>query len=192
MRRVISMSDEELMAVFKEVLQAKLPSNAAASNPEGLASQLQQQFPRISGFRLQWPWQQAPPTADSSNVSMLSKLLANVGSTTNDVAAGEHANPEAPGDSQSDGRRSSSESMRAPGVPENARLSSSTEAPQDAESERDRRPSWILQQTRQKEERMLQIGEGARDVSLVNRFTCLQPTFILRQANTTLCFLPSG
>ena len=85
--RITKMSDDELLAAFKDVLQAKLPSNPASS-PAGPLSALQQIPARIQEFKLQWPWQQAPPTADSSSVSMLNHLLQKGGSGTTEAATG--------------------------------------------------------------------------------------------------------
>ena len=105
------MSDDELVAAFKEVLQAKLPPNpaaTAAASPEGPLSSLQQIPARIQGFRLQLPWQQAPPTADSSSASMLSKLLQTGSSGTSEAAAAGSSKSEASDASRSGPPRSNS------------------------------------------------------------------------------------
>lgn len=106
-RRITRMSDEELVAAFKEVLQAKLPSSPAASAPEGPLSSLQQLPARIQGFRLQLPWQQAPPTADSGSASMLSKLLQTGGSGASEGPAAASSKSEASGASRLEARSSS-------------------------------------------------------------------------------------
>lgn len=109
--RIAKMNDDELLAAFKEVIQAKLPSNPAASTSEGPLSSLQQIPARIQAFRLQWPWQQAPPTADSSTVSMLSNLLQKGVSGTNEAAAAGSSKAEAKDASLLEAESSSGEGM---------------------------------------------------------------------------------
>ena len=144
------MSDEELLAAFKEVLQAKLPSNAAgvaASTPEGPLSSLQQIPARIQGFRLQLPWQQAPAPADSSSASMLSKLLQTRASGRSEAAAAGSGKSEASDASRSEARSSSSleNTSASTSTSEDAgssrlgiALSDSTRGPQTSGPNRDR------------------------------------------------------
>ena len=137
------MSDEELVATFKEVLQAKLPSNSAASDPATPPSSLQQLQARVQGFRPQWPWQQAPPTADGSSVSMLGKLFQDVGSGTSKAAAAGGGSSEATNASQLEARTSSPEEALAFDKPEEAqssRLGSSSIDSQYVRSDREGGP----------------------------------------------------
>ena len=61
------MSDEELLAAFKEVLQARNPANLTAARPAGPLTFLERLPEQIKGLKLNWPWPPEPtPTEDSA------------------------------------------------------------------------------------------------------------------------------
>ena len=120
------MSDEELVATFKEVLQAKLPSSrndTGASEPAAPPSILQQVPAKLQEFRLQWPGQQAPPPADSSDASMLSKLLHSVGPGASTAAAAGSSASEATNAGEVKATTSTPESTLPSDKPEKAQSS---------------------------------------------------------------------
>ena len=135
------MTDDELVAAFKEVLSAKLPVPAVADHPAGIRSadsasaqsangplgSLQQLSAKVQELRLHLPWQQAPLPESSSNASIVSKMMQDVGPVRKESAAAKSSEFEASTTTPLEARSSRTDSMQADlkgSAPEEARISS--------------------------------------------------------------------
>lgn len=135
------MTDDELVAAFKEVLSAKLPVPAAADHSAGIRSadsasvqsangplsSLQQLSAKVQGLRLYLPWQQAPLIPESSsNASIVSKMMQDVGAVRKESAAAKSSESEASTTTPLDSRSGRPDSMQTDlkgSSPEEARKS---------------------------------------------------------------------
>ena len=64
------MSDEELLAAFKEVLRARNPALSTAAGPAGPLTFLERLPEQIKGLKLEWPWRPEPAPAEGSAAQM--------------------------------------------------------------------------------------------------------------------------
>lgn len=88
------MTDEELVAAFREVLRARQPPGPSASSPGGPLSSLQQLPAKIQGLKLNWPWQQQTPPAGGSDAKGVSEPLQDA-SVGNELAPARSKDPQA-------------------------------------------------------------------------------------------------
>ena len=64
------MSDEELLAAFKEVLRARNPADLTPARPAGPLTFLERLPEQIKGLKLNWPWPPEPIPAEDSAAQM--------------------------------------------------------------------------------------------------------------------------
>ena len=75
------MSDEELLAAFKDVVRARNPAISPAARPAGPLTFLERLPEQIKGLKLNWPWPPEPTPAEGRAAQMGS-------SSTEDSSAG--------------------------------------------------------------------------------------------------------
>lgn len=163
------MSDEELVAAFKEMLQARKPgASLAASNSRPLGP-LQQLPDRLQGFQLGWPWQQhQAPLPESNDAAADSKVAGETGENTatgSSIAGVQEGSP-SPATARQSGLESpktafSASQESAPSSSQPFSPRNDTETPSGASSRELPSPGIASRQTEKEKEARNSIGRDA-------------------------------
>jgi hypothetical protein len=160
------MSDEELVAAFKEMLQARKPGAAPAASNSGPLRSLQQLPDRLQSVKLGWPWQQQQaPLPGSSDVAADGRVAEE---TEEDTATGSSSSalqegspgPTAARQNEFDNLRSgfTTGQRSAPSSSESFSPRNEIETPPSASTGEVPSPSIALRQAEKQEEATNNIG----------------------------------